>query len=166
VIVSLARIRTPIGELVAAARQDALLALEFADGRADPLEALCHRLGAFETREGDPIGLSRRFDAYLAGELDALDAVPVEPGGTPFQQAVWAELRRIRPGKTVSYADLAQSIGAPGASRAVGAANGSNPIAIVIPCHRVVRSDGSLGGYGGGMDRKHWLLRHERAILL
>jgi len=89
----------------------------------------------------------------------------VDPGGTPFQRAVWAALRRIPPGTTCSYTDLARAVGAPTAVRAVGTANGANPVAVVIPCHRVVRSDGSLGGYGGGLDRKRWLLEHEKAAL-
>ena len=114
---------------------------------------------------GDAIDLVGRFSAYLAGDLAAIDAIAVDPGGTPFQRAVWAELRRIPAGRTRSYAEMARTIGAPRAVRAVGAANGANPIAIVIPCHRVVASGGALGGYGGGLARKRWLLEHERAAL-
>jgi methylated-DNA-[protein]-cysteine S-methyltransferase len=100
--------------------------------------------------------------AYFAGEIGALDAITIQPSGTPFQQAVWAALRTIRPGTTSTYGRLAAQIGRPGAGRAVGLANGSNPIGIVVPCHRVIGGDGSLTGYGGGMDRKRWLLDHER----
>ncbi len=96
-------------------------------------------------------------DAASARETTATD-------GTDFQRAVWRELRRIPSGKTISYAELAKRIGRPKAVRAVGLANRSNPISIVVPCHRVIGSDGSLTGYGGGMERKDWLLRHEGAL--
>ena len=102
--------------------------------------------------------------AYFAGDIAALDRIEVSPIGTDFQKAVWQALRRIPHGETVSYGELARQLGRPGASRAVGTANGSNPIPIVIPCHRVIASDGTLGGYGGGLDRKRWLLAHERAL--
>jgi methylated-DNA-[protein]-cysteine S-methyltransferase len=102
-----------------------------------------------------------RVRDYLGGDLDALAPVVVETGGTPFQRSVWTALRDIPPGTTVSYRELARTIGSPAAVRAVGAANGANPISIVIPCHRVIGSDGSLTGYAGGMERKRWLLEHE-----
>ena len=111
----------------------------------------------------DPGGITRALGAYFDGELAALDAIAVEPGGTPFQAAVWGALRTIPCGSTWSYGELARRIGKPAAVRAVGLANGANPIAIVIPCHRVIGSDGSLTGYGGGLPRKRWLLAHERA---
>lgn len=114
----------------------------------------------------DPFGLSTGLRAYFAGELAALDALPVEPGGTPFQAQVWRALRTIPCGTTWSYGELARRIGNPTAVRAVGLANGQNPIAIVIPCHRVIGANGSLTGYGGGLDRKRWLLAHERATAL
>jgi O-6-methylguanine DNA methyltransferase len=101
--------------------------------------------------------------ADFAGALDALERVPVDPGGTPFQQRVWEALRRIAPGTTMSYAELARTIGAPAAGRAVGAANGANPVCLAIPCHRVIGADGSLTGYAAGVHRKRWLLAHERA---
>jgi methylated-DNA-[protein]-cysteine S-methyltransferase len=100
---------------------------------------------------------------YLAGELDALTSVDVEVVGTPFQQRVWGVLRSIPVGSTWSYAQLAAAVGSPGAVRAVGAANGANPVWVAVPCHRVVRGDGGLGGYAGGVDRKAWLLAHESA---
>lgn len=105
--------------------------------------------------------------ALVRGGLAAIDdpalapAVPVDCGGTPFQQRVWAELRRIPPGETRSYLDIATALGDPRATRAVGTANGANPVAVIVPCHRVVRSDGSLGGYAGGLDRKRALLAAE-----
>lgn len=102
------------------------------------------------------------FDAYFAGDVRALDALPVAPAGTLFQRAVWAALREIPAGATWSYRDLAARIGNPAATRAVGAANGANPVPLVIPCHRVIAADGTLGGYSAGLARKRWLLDHER----
>jgi methylated-DNA-[protein]-cysteine S-methyltransferase len=102
------------------------------------------------------------LDRYFAGDVPALDAIPVRATGSPFQQQVWDALRRIPAGETTSYAQLARVVGTPNAPRAVGRANATNPVAIVVPCLRVIRSDGSLGGYGGGLDRKRWLLQHER----
>lgn len=102
---------------------------------------------------------------YLDGDLRAIDDLGVDLGGTDFQERVWAALRSIPVGETWSYADLADAIGQPTATRAVGTANGANPVSVVVPCHRVVRADGALGGYGGGLDRKAWLLAHEGARL-
>ncbi len=103
----------------------------------------------------------RALSAYFSGELDALTEIETATGGTDFQRQVWAALRRIPVGHTVSYGSLAASIGRADAVRAVGLANGANPIAIVVPCHRVIGADGSLTGFGGGIDRKRWLLAHE-----
>jgi methylated-DNA-[protein]-cysteine S-methyltransferase len=100
---------------------------------------------------------------YFAGDFDALRAVPWRTAGTAFQQAVWEGLTRIPPGGTLSYGAFAAQIGAPTAVRAVGLANGANPVALVAPCHRVIGADGSLTGFGGGLPRKAWLLRHEGA---
>jgi methylated-DNA-[protein]-cysteine S-methyltransferase len=111
-------------------------------------------------------GRTRTADAverYVAGDLDALADVAVDVTGTPFQQQVWEALRAIPAGSTASYAEIAAAVGTPGAVRAVGSANGANPVWLIVPCHRVVRSDGSLGGYGGGLERKAWLLAHEGA---
>jgi len=110
----------------------------------------------------DPGGLATALRAYFDGDLAALDTMLVETGGTEFQRAVWCALRTIPCGATTSYGELARKIGRPAAVRAVGLANGSNPVAIVVPCHRVIGSDGSLTGYGGGLERKRWLLAHER----
>ena len=162
-ILARVRIQGPIGELVAFARDGALSALSFADGRYDPLVALRQRFGALEVEDGDPLDLCARFAAYFRGALDAFDPLPVDAGGTPFQRRVWSVLRTIPPGRTASYLDVARRVGAPEAVRAVGAANGQNPVAIVVPCHRVIGADGRLVGYGGGLDRKRWLLAHERA---
>jgi len=107
----------------------------------------------------------RQLDAYFAGELTGF-VIPLAPAGTPFQQRVWAALRGIAFGETVSYSEIARRIGAPDAVRAVGAANGRNPLSIVVPCHRVIGSDGALTGFGGGIERKRWLLAHEGALLL
>ena len=102
---------------------------------------------------------------YLAGDLDAVEGVVVDATGTPFQEKVWVALRAIPPGETRSYGQVAAAIDAPGAVRAVGTANGANPVWVLVPCHRVVRSDGTIGGYGGGAHRKEWLLQHERSAM-
>ena len=101
-----------------------------------------------------------QLEAYFAGSLRTFD-LPLAPAGTPFQLRVWEALRRIPFGETVSYAELARRIGTPDAVRAVGAANGRNPLPIIVPCHRVIGADGSLTGFGGGLERKRWLLEHE-----
>ncbi len=105
------------------------------------------------------------IEAYFAGDLEALDRIAVDPEGTPFQLRVWKALRRVRSGRTVSYGALAKRIGSPSAVRAVALCNARNPVALVIPCHRVIGADGSLTGYGGGLNRKRWLLEHEGALL-
>ena len=109
----------------------------------------------------DPGGATTAMAAYFDGDLAAIDGVVVEARGTPFQRTVWATLREIPCGTTISYAELARRIGQPSAVRAVGLANGANPVGIVVPCHRVIGADGSLTGYGGGLHRKRWLLEHE-----
>jgi methylated-DNA-[protein]-cysteine S-methyltransferase len=105
-----------------------------------------------------------QLQAYFAGELTEFD-LPLALEGTAFQRKVWNALRKIPFGETVSYAYIARKIGQPTATRAVGSANGRNSIAIIIPCHRVIAADGTLGGYGGGLDRKEWLLQHEAGVL-
>ena len=105
-----------------------------------------------------------RLAAYFAGEPEAFAGLVLDPTGTPFQHRVWAALRAIPFGETRSYGELAAALGSPGAARAVGLANGRNPISIVVPCHRVVGADGSLTGYGGGTERKAALLAHERQV--
>jgi|SRR5438128_4938035 len=109
----------------------------------------------------DSSGVHDALAAYFAGDVDALDALEVAPQGTAFKQTVWKALREVPAGKTISYGELAAGIGAPGAARAVGTANATNPICLIIPCHRVIRTGGALGGYGFGLERKQWLLAHE-----
>lgn len=158
------RLDTPIGELLIAADDQGRLAAVCFPPLADPQAVLSRVCGVKAARlqpHHDPAGATTALRAYFAGQLDAIDRLPVAPIGTPFQQEVWAALRGIPCGTTTSYGVLARQLGRPDASRAVGLANGSNPVAIVIPCHRVIGANGSLTGYGGGLDRKRWLLAHE-----
>ena len=111
----------------------------------------------------DRFGVAVRMTAYFDGDVDALDEIAAEPAGTPFQRDVWKCLREIKAGTTLSYGELAHKVGRPNAQRAVGMANASNPIALIVPCHRVIRTGGALGGYGFGVDLKRWLLDHESA---
>jgi O-6-methylguanine DNA methyltransferase len=159
------RFASPLGEILLVFDASGLRALDFAD-----FEDRMHRLlrlhyGAVTLTEATaPKAITEALAAYFAGDRDALDNVPVATGGTDFQRKVWAALRRIPAGATRSYGALAAAIDAPGASRAVGMANGSNPVGIVVPCHRVIGANGSLTGYAGGVERKLWLLRHEGAL--
>jgi methylated-DNA-[protein]-cysteine S-methyltransferase len=155
---------SPIGPITLASDGRALVALDFGTPADPVLSRLRARFGpGTPIREaGDPQGFTSLVRAYFSGELDALGGCPVDGGGTPFQRRVWAALREIGPGETLSYSALAARIGMPKATRAVGLANGRNPIAIVVPCHRVIGADGGLTGYGGGIERKRWLLAHER----
>jgi methylated-DNA-[protein]-cysteine S-methyltransferase len=166
------RVATPIGELtIVADERGRLRAVEFADNDA-ALQRDLRRHGGGRGGAGvalaarrDPFGFATALRAYFAGDLRAIDGLPVETGGTDFQRRVWRELRKIPCGRTISYAALARRAGRPAAMRAAGHANGSNPITIVLPCHRVVGTDGALTGYGGGIARKRWLLEHEGAAL-
>jgi methylated-DNA-[protein]-cysteine S-methyltransferase len=160
------RIETPIGPLVLLAREGILLMLEFEDAESRVDREMAGRFrGEGHQPTEDPFGLSSRIGAYFAGELSAIEGIETDGGGTEFQKRVWAELKRIPCSVTISYAELARRLGDPKAVRAVGTANGRNPISIVVPCHRVIGADGSLTGYGGGLDRKRWLLVHEGALL-
>ncbi|HXI03874.1 MAG TPA: methylated-DNA--[protein]-cysteine S-methyltransferase [Candidatus Saccharimonadales bacterium] len=164
-IIETAEMRSPVGPLVVHVKEGRLCGLSFRDGVASTMKHLEGRFGEFTVRRSkDPAGVISRLRAYFGGDLDALDAIEVDTGGTPFQQSVWRELRRIPAGKTISYGELARRIRRPRAVRAVGAANGANPVAIVIPCHRVIGANGHLVGYGGGLDRKTRLLELERAM--
>jgi len=157
--------QTPIGAmLVVADEQQRLRALGWADLKARLERTLAVLYGELQLRS-QPVASSIKDSlyAYLEGKLDAIDAIAVETGGTAFQRSVWEELRRIPAGTTMSYGDFAARIGRPKAVRAVGHANGSNPICVVVPCHRLIGADGSLTGYGGGLPRKRWLLDHEAA---
>ena len=143
------------------------MGVEFGDNRADFEDGLVRRLrrAGVVKPHNDPAGAVRALRAYFAGDLQALDTLDVDPMGPPFQLRVWSALRSVPAGRTASDSDLANAIGAPTSTRAVGAANGANPIAIVVPCHRVIGNDGSLTGYAGGLERKRWLLLHEGALL-
>ena len=131
-------------------------------GRTPNFSYFAESMGAHMVRvTGDPGGFAGHVSAYFSGDFDALRDLEVEPGGSPFQRRVWAALRKIRPGRTACYGEIARSIGRSSAARAVGAANARNPVALAIPCHRVIGSNGSLTGYAGGIARKRWLLNHE-----
>lgn len=160
---TVSEVATPLGRMLAVSDGRRLVALEFADKEERMLTLLRRRFGTvqLEQRQGRT-GVTDRIDAYFAGDVAALASVPVLTGGTPFQEQVWAALRDIPAGATVTYGDVARRIGRPQASRAVGRANGLNPIALVIPCHRVIGSQANLTGYAGGLERKRWLLEHER----
>jgi methylated-DNA-[protein]-cysteine S-methyltransferase len=155
-------IPSPAGTLMAAARDQALCALAFADHWKAALASLERRFGEIKFGAPFPDRPAARLRAYLRGDLAAMDELPVDVDGTPFQMRVWKALRTIPAGETLSYRELAQRAGSPGAVRAVGNANGKNPVGLVIPCHRVIHADGTIGGYGGGIPRKKWLLEHER----
>jgi methylated-DNA-[protein]-cysteine S-methyltransferase len=155
-------IESPIGKVVLAETDGVLCALDFEQTREPVLGRLKRRFGEFEVSRGNGVRKFRdRVEAYFQGELHALDGLAVEPGGTAFQRKVWSALQRIPVGSTTCYSELAASIGHPAAVRAVGMANSRNPIAVVIPCHRVIGRDGSLTGYAAGIERKRWLLHHE-----
>lgn len=158
---------SPIGVVTVAARGRTVCALFFG-AVVDEVRQACARWypGESASEGSDPAGVRGVLDAYFGGQIAVLDTVAVELNGTAFQQQVWRALRSIKAGETWSYRDLAVSIGAPAAVRAVGAANGANPVAIIVPCHRVIGSNGTLTGYGGGLHIKRWLLNHERAPVL
>ena len=155
---------TPLGDVRAVWREGRLCSLAFSEHWNVVERALRRRFGAAERLGStDGLDLRKRLAAYFAGDLDAFVGVEIDPRGTRVQQAVWTALRRVPAGETTTYAALARAIGAPTAVRAVGAANGANPIWLIIPCHRAIGSDGRLVGYAGGLERKRWLLAHESA---
>lgn len=160
---TLARIATPVGEvLLVTDAEGAVRALDFSDYEPRMMRLLGrHAPGAALVPDRAPEAVRGAMQAYFAGEVSALDAMVVKTGGTAFQRAVWAALRAIPAGQTRSYGQLAAAIGAPKAVRAAGLANGQNPIAVIVPCHRVIGANGTLTGYAGGVERKRWLLRHE-----
>jgi methylated-DNA-[protein]-cysteine S-methyltransferase len=158
---------SPIGRVIFGCVDNEICALSFADGWDD----LCARISRREpdlsvgpSRSQSPI--RRQLKAYFDGDLSALDHIKTRTQGTSFQQTVWKQLRKIRTGTTITYGELASRVGKPSAARAVGTANGANPISIIVPCHRVIAAGGHLGGYAYGLDRKQWLLAHEGAKLL
>jgi O-6-methylguanine DNA methyltransferase len=178
---------TPLGDMLALSSDNGLCALEFTDAWRGSLTALRTAEGTGHRADGpgrlmrlerrltawfpphdivdedsDVIARTRHWLAdYFAGTAPKAD-VPIDMHGALFEQRVWRALLDIRPGETTSYGAIARQVGSPSAARAVGLANGANPIAIIVPCHRVVGSNGSLTGYGGGLERKSWLIDHER----
>lgn len=155
-------ITTPIGTVLLVVDGEHLCSLDYADYEPRMMALLQKRYGVVQlSKASDPCGFSSRVQRYFAGDFACLDEIPVSTGGTPFQQQVWTQLRTIAVGKTVTYGELAAQLGKPKAYRAVGATNALNPIALVLPCHRVIGSNASLTGYAGGLERKHWLLQHE-----
>jgi methylated-DNA-[protein]-cysteine S-methyltransferase len=160
-------IPTPIGPMTLLARDGVLLFLEFSDADDRVEREIKTRFGDAElVLAKNPFGFSERVTNYFVGDLAAIDTIPTDGGGTAFQRRVWTELRNIPCGVTISYGELASRLGDKNAMRAVGLANGRNPIAVVVPCHRVIGANGSMTGYGGGIARKEWLLRHEGALLI
>jgi O-6-methylguanine DNA methyltransferase len=163
-LLSLDRIPSPVGEILLVFEGIVLRALDFHDYEIRMRRLLSLHYGAAALqRQPAPKALLAPLDRDFAGAFAALDTITTATGGTDFQRAVWAALRRIPAGQTMGYGKLAAMIGRPTAFRAVGAANGANPIAIVVPCHRVIGASSALTGYGGGLPRKAWLLEHEKA---
>jgi methylated-DNA-[protein]-cysteine S-methyltransferase len=161
----LERLDTPIGRmLIVLDEEERLRAIDWEDYEARMQRLLRIHYGADAARQmlpATPSSASRALQAYFDGDLDAISRLPAATNGTPFQRAVWDALRGIPAGQTLTYQTLATRIGRPTATRAVGLANGANPIGVVIPCHRVIGANGALTGYGGGLHRKRWLLSHE-----
>ncbi len=159
------RLATPIGEsLIVTDEAGTLRALDWADRASSMARLLRLHYGSLVPEPGAAPGdIKRLLRRYFEGELGCLAAIEWRTAGTAFQRSVWIALTTIAPGDTLSYGGLAAMLGCPKAVRAVGMANGSNPISVVIPCHRVIGADGSLTGYGGGIERKRWLLKHEAA---
>ncbi|MFK3659300.1 methylated-DNA--[protein]-cysteine S-methyltransferase [Scandinavium sp. NPDC088450] len=164
------KITTPLGPLwLLCDEQFRLRAVEWeehSDRMVQLLELHYRSEGYQRVAASNPDGLSDKMKAYFEGDLSVIDTLPSETGGTPFQREVWKALRTIPCGQVMHYGQLAQLLGRPGAARAVGAANGSNPVSVVVPCHRVIGSNGTMTGYAGGVQRKEWLLRHEGYLLL
>ncbi|GAB5071970.1 methylated-DNA--[protein]-cysteine S-methyltransferase [Citrobacter sedlakii] len=164
------KIATPLGPLwILCDEQFHLRAVEW-EQHSDRMEQLLdihYRAGGYSRIPAkNPGGLADKLADYFAGNIDVIDTLPTANGGTPFQRDVWQMLRTIPKGQVMHYGQMAEQLGRPGAARAVGAANGSNPISIVVPCHRVIGRNGALTGYAGGVQRKEWLLRHEGYLLL
>ena len=161
------RIQTPIGELILVARDGVLLLLEFEEAMPRIERQMKARFTDFEMQlSTNPFGLTDIMRDYFGGNIHAIDNILTDGGGTSFEKQVWSELSKIPTGTSVSYGHIARTLGDINLSRAVGTANGRNPISIVVPCHRVIGADGSMTGYGGGIARKEWLLRHEGALLV
>jgi len=157
---------SPIGRILFVSDGQAVCALDFNDYRERMNRLLARRFERLVfQRHSDPQNLKAHLRQYFEGDVAALDGIAVNAGGSPFQQQVWQALRRIPAGSTWTYGQLAAEIGRPQAARAVGHANSLNPVAIIVPCHRVIGASSSLTGYAGGLERKSWLLNHERAAV-
>jgi methylated-DNA-[protein]-cysteine S-methyltransferase len=152
---------SPFGELLLTSDGEALTRLSLPEPRSG---VACQPRAEWARDEAGLRDVAAQLRAYFEGELRHFE-IPLRLVGTEFQRAAWEQLTRIPFGATISYSEQARGMGRPGAARAVGAANGRNPIAIVVPCHRVIGANGSLTGYGGGLDRKQWLLEHEASVL-
>ena len=154
---------TPVGLIhFATDEHDTLRALTFDDGGVYIARLITRHYGSARvTTTAEPALVGAELQRYFDGDLDALSRIRTASAGTPFQLDVWAALSEIPVGATTSYGAIATAIGRPQAVRAVGMANGANPISIVVPCHRVIGTDGTMTGYGGGLERKRWLLAHE-----
>ena len=164
--VSLRRLSTPVGPMIAGATAEHVVLLDFAERAMMPAQLAAVRRRIGPVAEGDTPLLDRlegELDEYFAGDRRQFD-VPLDEPGSGFQERVWAELRRIPYGETISYRDLAERVDAADAWRAVGRANGTNRVAVVVPCHRVIATNGGLGGYGGGLPAKRFLLDLERGL--
>jgi O-6-methylguanine DNA methyltransferase len=157
------KIDSPLGPLRLSASDAGLCAIRFSGGPG-PHAAPDARVVPSAARQKLLAKARRALERYFSGKPEDFTDVPLDPAGTAFQRQVWETLRGIPRGQTRSYGEIAAAIGRPGAGRAVGSANRVNPIPIVVPCHRVIGSDGALRGYAGRLDRKEWLLRHEHAL--
>ena len=163
-VLSIDHVASPLGMVTIVVADDAVCGLAFSVARSRMLaRTLCRFPGLMLRRCRDPNQYSTRVRAYFSGEFDALDDIAVDCGGTTFEERVWASVRAVPAGTTRTYRDVAELIRHPQAIRAVGRANARNPVCLVIPCHRMIGSDGQLRGYAGGIWRKRWLLEHERA---
>ena len=156
---------TPVGTMLLLTDDDeAVRALDWEDYAARMHQLLRYHYGTVRLEPKSGTSQARRaVEGYYGGDLTAIDSLPVKTGGTAFQREVWAALRTIPTGETTTYGRLAVRLGRPQAMRAVGMANGANPVSVIVPCHRVIGANTSLTGYGGGIERKRWLLRHEGA---
>jgi len=160
------RIMSPIGNVLIVTNDRSMCALDYEGCEHRMHRLLAERYSDYQLVEADdPLGYSTRVCKYFEGDLDAIRTITVETGGSEFQRDVWAMLREIPGGTTVTYGQIATKLGMPEASRAVGLANSLNPIAIVVPCHRVIGANDKLTGYAGGLERKTWLLQHEGVYL-
>ncbi len=157
-------IETPLGTMFLSIEDGALREAGFVETWARPVASPDADDGAQElSSEAEMV--RDAVAGYFEGDVTAIEQIEIAPDGTEFQRAVWRAIREVPAGRTVSYQDIARAVGKPSAYRAVGTATGRNPVGIAVPCHRIVRSDGGLGGYGGGLHRKEWFLEHERNSL-